>query len=195
MHYEFVEEEYVRSIDLWRWYINNHHSSGHYPSSRPLFKTQTKSIGLSVSHRKHMSPLRARSGDMWRWYVNITITVLWICVTRFLSFQIRHRNSINYVINLFFFFSEWKRQSAPCYSTRLAVSNWNKRKPTSPSLTRWVATNIWRTISPPLPGSGQYGSFKFRPEDSELLKFPSNTVQYSTNLGWSHALRVALNLQ
>jgi hypothetical protein len=60
----------------------NYHNSGHYPSSCILFKTQLKSIGLSVPHRKHItSPLRAQQVNtiysLWQWYINITITILY----------------------------------------------------------------------------------------------------------------------
>jgi hypothetical protein len=42
-------------------YYYNYHSSGHYPSSCLLFRTQFNSIGLSVPHRKHItSSLRAQ---------------------------------------------------------------------------------------------------------------------------------------
>jgi hypothetical protein len=42
-------------------YEYNYHTSGHYPSSCLLFKTQFNSIGLSVPHMKHItSPQRAQ---------------------------------------------------------------------------------------------------------------------------------------
>jgi hypothetical protein len=42
-------------------YQYNCHNSGHYPSSRLLFKTWLNFIGLSVPHRRHItSPLRAQ---------------------------------------------------------------------------------------------------------------------------------------
>jgi hypothetical protein len=60
------------SIGLWRWYIN----------MIILFKTQLNYIGLSVPHRKRITPaLQAQQINaiyigLWRWYINITIRIV-----------------------------------------------------------------------------------------------------------------------
>jgi hypothetical protein len=56
------------SQEMFEWQIvvntvmhYNYHSSGYYPASCLLFKTQFNSVGFSVPHRKHItSPLRAQ---------------------------------------------------------------------------------------------------------------------------------------
>jgi hypothetical protein len=58
-NYNSMAKVVCKSIGLWRWY--NYHNYGHYPSSCLLFKTQLNSIGLPITHRKHItSPLRAQ---------------------------------------------------------------------------------------------------------------------------------------
>jgi hypothetical protein len=56
-----LRAQQVNAIYRFVLMVYNYHNSGHYPSSCLLFKTQLNSIGLSVSHRKHItSPLRAQ---------------------------------------------------------------------------------------------------------------------------------------
>jgi hypothetical protein len=73
-------------------------SWGKYLSSCLLFKTQLKSVGLSVPHRKHItSPLRAQQvNDIYiyrfvTWYINITNTILEII--RHTVFYLKHNVS------------------------------------------------------------------------------------------------------
>jgi hypothetical protein len=48
-------------------YLYNCHYSGHYPPPCLLFETQLNSVGLSVSHRRHItSPLRAQQVNIFQ---------------------------------------------------------------------------------------------------------------------------------